>query len=106
MSKHFQSWPFPWIALSIALLFSLILLAVCGIGADSFSQPTPTIAAISSTVGDTITSIPEESGTPTPSVASGFDCAGVNQIQSAENAALVALYQSTKGPIGQIMMAG
>jgi hypothetical protein len=98
MSKHFQSWLIPFLVLSLALLYSLILLAACGTGADSFSQPPPTVAATSSTVGDTITSVPEESGTSTPSVANGFDCAGVNQIPAAECAALVALYQSTNGP--------
>jgi len=98
MSKHFQSWLIPWMALSLVLLFSLILLAACGTGADSFSQPTPTVAETSSTVGDTTTSIPEESGTAMPSVASEFDCAGVYQIPSAECAALVALYHSTNGP--------
>ena len=85
-------------ALSLALLFSLILLAACGIGADSFSQPPPTVAATSSTVGDSTTSVPKESVTATPSVASGFDCAGVNQIPFAECTALVALYNSTNGP--------
>jgi len=85
-------------ALLLALLFSLILLAACGIGADSFSQPPPTVAATSSTVGDSTTSVPKESVTATPSVASGFDCAGVNQIPFAECTALVALYNSTNGP--------
>ena len=85
-------------SLSLALLFSLILLAACGSGADSFSQPLPTVAVTSSTVGGTITSVPKESGTSTPSIASGFDCAGVNQIPSVECAALVALYHSTSGP--------
>jgi len=81
----------------LALLFSLFLLAACGTGADSFSQPAPTVAETLSTVGDTTTSVLEESGTATSSVASGFDCAGVNQIPSAECAALVALYRSTNG---------
>ena len=85
-------------ALSLALLFSLILLAACGTGSDSSNQPTPAVAATSSTVGDSTTSVPKESVTATPSVVSGFDCAGVNQIPFAECTALVALYNSTNGP--------
>ena len=95
MSKHFQSWLIPLVLLSLVLLFSIFLLAACGTGADSFPKTTPTT---SSTVGDTTKSVPEESWTTTPSVASGFDCASVNQIPSAECAALVALYHSTNGP--------
>jgi hypothetical protein len=49
-------------------------------------------------VGDSTTSVPKESVTATPSVVSGFDCAGVNQIPFAECTALVALYNSTNGP--------
>jgi hypothetical protein len=49
-------------------------------------------------MADTTTSVPEESGTATPSVASGFDCTDVNQIPIAECVALVALYRSTNGP--------
>jgi len=97
MSKHFQTLQIPWIAFSLALLFSLILLVACGIGADSFSQPAQTLAVTSSTVGDTITSVLKESGTSTPGVASRFDCAGVSQIPTAECEALVALYRNTSG---------
>jgi len=101
MSKNNHKKTFPLAALSLALLFSLFLLAACGAGTDSLTQATPTAVNTLSPVTeveDKATLIPEISVTATPGVADGFDCAMVNQIPSAECAALVALYNSTNGP--------
>jgi hypothetical protein len=97
MSKSIQSQPSLLITLFFMLLLSLFWLAACGTGPDSFFQLTSTVAATSSRAGNTTTSVPEETSTATPSIASGFDCADVNQIPTAECAALVTLYNSTHG---------
>ena len=101
MSKHFQSWLIPSLALSLALLFLHFLLAACGEGAGSLTQATSTVVNISSTdtsMGDKTTPVPDLSGSSKPTAAGGFDCASVNQIPFAECTALIALYISTDGP--------
>ncbi len=101
MSKHSHTFSIGLVALTLALLVSLILLAACGTGADSSTQATLNPVnklSPNATVGDKTTPVPEISGTATSNVASGFDCANINQIPSAECAALVALYNSTNGP--------
>lgn len=101
MSKSGQSKRFLLVSLSLALLFSLFLLAACGTGTISSLQTTP--AAVNTfspatAVGDKTTPVPELLATTTPNGAVRFDCASVNQIPFAECTALVALYTSTNGP--------
>jgi heat shock protein HspQ len=101
MSNHFQSWPIPLMALSLALLFSLFLLAACGTGANSSTHAT-SIAVNPATsitaVGDKATLNTGTYDTVAPNATIGFDCANVNQIPSVECKALAALYNSTNGP--------
>jgi hypothetical protein len=100
MGKHFQSWPTPLIALTLALLFSFFLFAACGNGADSLIHDTSTAvntAASDTAVGDQTTPETGKSGTVAPNATVGFDCVSVNQIPSVECEALVALYKSTHG---------
>lgn len=100
MSKSSHVVTFPLVALSLALLFSL-LLAACSAGAGSLPQ-TPRNAVGTATpdtaVAGMITPEGKATGTATPNVIGGFDCASVHQIPTAECQALVALYDSTNGP--------
>jgi len=101
MSKHSLSWPIPWRALSLALLFSLILLAACETGTATRNPHTSTIVnkqLSDRDVGDKATQNTGLSGTVTSNAIIGFDCVNVNQIPSVECEALVALYTSTVGP--------
>jgi hypothetical protein len=100
MSKHIDRFHIPLTALSLALLFSIFFLAACESGAGTSTQvmPTRSYEAPDKAIGDKTSPDRGKSGTLTPNAARGFDCASVNQIPSAECAALVALYNSTNGP--------
>ena len=96
MCKYSHTITFPLLAPSFALLFTLFLLAGCGTDVDSPTQATP--IAGNTAVGDITNPDTGTFATATPNATGGFDCASVNQIPSAECAALVALYNSTNGP--------
>jgi hypothetical protein len=101
MKNHSHKLHIPLVALSLALLFSLILLAACGTGAGSSNKVKPTAvntAASDTAVGDKTTPETGIPGTVTPNAIVGFDCVSVNQIPAVECEALVALYNSTNGP--------
>jgi hypothetical protein len=100
MNKNSYTPTFPFVALSFALLFSLFILAACGTrtGLSAQDVPAATNTASDATIEDKTTPDTGTSGTVTPKADQGFDCSSVNQIPSAECAALIALYNSTDGP--------
>ncbi len=101
MNKHGLAFLTGFESLSLALVVSLILLAACGPGVDTSIQatltPIDTLSADTIMADETAT-VPEIASRTTPDATGDFDCAGVNQIPSAECKALVALYNSTNGP--------
>jgi hypothetical protein len=87
--------------LSLTLLLSFILLAVCETREDIWNPLISTAVnkpGSDMAVGDRATPEKGTPGTITQNSTIGFDCANVNQIPSVECEALVALYTSTDGP--------
>ena len=80
MSKYNRTITFPFVALCLALLFSLFLLAACSTGADSFIQTTPT------TENTTVTDVVVRP-TPSPSPTSTAEPTAVNQFIASLTAA-------------------
>jgi hypothetical protein len=81
----------------------MLVVAACtrSLDLETRTLATPTAANIpasATATGDKAMTETETSGTATPNVTIGFDCASVNEIPSTECEALVALYNSTNGP--------
>ncbi len=79
----------------VTLLLVLISLASCR---PPVTPTTDISAAPESPAVQTITPKGDTSSTAATNAASGFDCAGINEIPAAECEALVALYNNTNGP--------
>ncbi len=100
MKKINQPFIFHFVLLYLVLLFSLLILAACGVEQDLSTQilPVSTYPAPKIAKEDKPTPETENAGTGTPDAGIEFNCAAVKQIPFAECKALVALYNSTHGP--------